>query len=1487
MALSNRQNNLFAAEDWDVAYQAYSQVNFQAYDFETIRTAMIEYIRTNFPENFNDYIESSEFIAIIELLAYLAQSIAFRMDVNTRENFLETAERRDSVFKLARQLGYNPKRNIAASGLLKIVSISTTEPLTDSASTQIGNRTITWNDANNPDAYEQFITIMNSAFGNVNRFSKPVKTGSINKIITDLYEINTAINQPFVYKFKKNINGISRDFEVVNADFEDNSHFYEKHPDPTNNFGIVHRNDGLGLSSTNNGFFLMFKQGTLNSAEFNFEDPVENRRQLIGAENINETDVYFQQVSDQNVVLTKWQKIPNTVGQTLQFNTLAKNTPLLYAIQNVGVEGIELQFADGNFANVPVGNYRAFYRVSANERYSIQPDDVGDVVTTVPYVNQRGESYVLTITSRLQVAINNALPEETLAGIKERAPQSFYAQDRMVSAQDYQVLPLAKSTNIEKLKVTNRTHAGHSRYIDITDPTSTFQTTTSIAEDGALYKENISGSGSFIIDNNNTAVEQIEKVLPLYLKNLELQDFVYSDFRDQWKATQPNKFLLDQYGIKWNTLPKTDRNDTGYLTETFTNVGTVSDVNIANPNLALIQPGHLIKFVDPNDITKYQWVKIVSIRDNGRRVSSSTTADGPFRLSENVKDGFLGNEIITTLRTRFYEVEQARLKTAIERKQTFGLGYDATADLFYIINNNNLDSKSTFSVGNAKDTSGNQRDRSWIIKFTYESIDTLSYRYNVELRGTRYIFESFEDVRFYNINENRIVDSFTGRAKYDTLELPTMNTKGTSIETFEWRDTSTTPDFIGDKWYSTSDGVTFSDIPLKTRSIKYDQVEIDVNTNFGLFRNADSSANVFVNNYNITLGTNFDTSDSTSNINVTIANNTGVIHSLPDSINIDFTSSTFGHNILDANGNISYKHNNTVYTAGNIANMGGGHIYVANANVSGQTGTLVVTNFDTNRHYALDSSGLSSKDVININYIRSKDKLDKPITWAAVKNFTYSDGHTDARKVQVTPFNSTNDDSPDNPIQFSDFVGPQDIVLFEDFNSFDGYTYTKPVKAGILDLRREPGVNFSTDYTRIAGDSTGNAEGLTGTYYNVADYEYFLVKSESIIGASNGFDNTAGKLHNKKVYAVDTGKVYLMSYSSTNLQVVNHYESSTHRAKVGKSFTQNTKEDKVDNVLFKWTHIANNDQRIDPSISNVHEMFVLTSTYYEQVKAYLNVPGTPFPEEPSTLELETEFQNLETFKSASDQLLFKSGRFKMLFGDDAPAELQARFKVVRLPGTSLSDNEIKTNIIKAVNKYFNIDNWEFGDTFYFTELSSYIHQEVGNTIGSIVIVPKKASGVFGDLFQVKCDSDELFLSTATVNDIDIVDKITKENIKPNSATPSFTSYKNPTSEVGPFAINGYYPLYPTEEAANFAGNGTSHQHDFFGKTFYMPNGITFYHGNYTEEEGTAQASTTSTSDVTNNTISGTSATSGSGGSSYSGGSGSGGSGGSGGGGSGY
>ena len=129
------------------------------------------------------------------------------------------------------------------------------------------------------------------------------------KLSTDLYEINTAINRQFVYKFKKNINGISRDFEVVNADFEDNSRTFTKNIlIPLITLVLSSRNDGLGLTAPITDFPNVPNKVHPTCRTYNFEDPVENRRQLIGAENINETDVYFQQVSDPNVVLTKWQK---------------------------------------------------------------------------------------------------------------------------------------------------------------------------------------------------------------------------------------------------------------------------------------------------------------------------------------------------------------------------------------------------------------------------------------------------------------------------------------------------------------------------------------------------------------------------------------------------------------------------------------------------------------------------------------------------------------------------------------------------------------------------------------------------------------------------------------------------------------------------------------------------------------------------------------------------------------------------------------------------------------------------------------------------------------------------------------------------------------------------------------------------------------------------------------------------------------------------
>ena len=131
MATSSRQSAIFGVQNWQQIYQTFREADFKSYDYETLRKSFIDYLRTYYPETFNDYIESSEFIALLDIIAFMGQGLAFRNDLNTRENFIDTAERRDSVIKLANLVSYNPKRNIAGQGYLKVTNISTTENITD------------------------------------------------------------------------------------------------------------------------------------------------------------------------------------------------------------------------------------------------------------------------------------------------------------------------------------------------------------------------------------------------------------------------------------------------------------------------------------------------------------------------------------------------------------------------------------------------------------------------------------------------------------------------------------------------------------------------------------------------------------------------------------------------------------------------------------------------------------------------------------------------------------------------------------------------------------------------------------------------------------------------------------------------------------------------------------------------------------------------------------------------------------------------------------------------------------------------------------------------------------------------------------------------------------------------------------------------------------------------------------------------------------
>ena len=52
MAQKTRQNKIFAAEDYTVVYESYVNANFQAFDYDTIRESMVDYVRNTYPENY-------------------------------------------------------------------------------------------------------------------------------------------------------------------------------------------------------------------------------------------------------------------------------------------------------------------------------------------------------------------------------------------------------------------------------------------------------------------------------------------------------------------------------------------------------------------------------------------------------------------------------------------------------------------------------------------------------------------------------------------------------------------------------------------------------------------------------------------------------------------------------------------------------------------------------------------------------------------------------------------------------------------------------------------------------------------------------------------------------------------------------------------------------------------------------------------------------------------------------------------------------------------------------------------------------------------------------------------------------------------------------------------------------------------------------------------------------------------------------------------
>lgn len=83
-----------------------SNINYNNRDFNDLKSSLINYTKTYFPNTYKDFNETSPGMMLLELNAYVGDVLNFYIDQQYKEMMLPLAEERKSVIQLAKGVGY-------------------------------------------------------------------------------------------------------------------------------------------------------------------------------------------------------------------------------------------------------------------------------------------------------------------------------------------------------------------------------------------------------------------------------------------------------------------------------------------------------------------------------------------------------------------------------------------------------------------------------------------------------------------------------------------------------------------------------------------------------------------------------------------------------------------------------------------------------------------------------------------------------------------------------------------------------------------------------------------------------------------------------------------------------------------------------------------------------------------------------------------------------------------------------------------------------------------------------------------------------------------------------------------------------------------------------------------------------------------------------------------------------------------------------------
>ena len=427
---------------YSVSKKSVKEVRYLNKDFTSFKDNLIEFTKIYFPNQYNDFNESSPGMMFIEMASYVGDVLSYYVDNQFKESLLAFAEEKRTVYNMAQSLGYKPKLSSAST---TDIDVFQTVPAISSGA---GDSYTTKPDLNyamslkagmevQSDTGVSFITTEDCNF----KFSS-----SYDPMTITVYE--SSGNVPVTYLLKK---GVRASSGTVATEFF--------------TFNAAEKYKRIALANQNVLEILSCKDSDGNDwyeVPFLAQDTV-----FTDMENTSKNDDQLYTYSDQAPYLLKLLKtsrrfttfIREDNRTELRFGAGTSDSPDEEIVPNPDEVGSSLPgsptylntaFDPSNFlATKAYGQAPSNTQLTIKYRYggginsNVRANSIRSVQVANVELDETGLNAALVSTVRASIAINNPQPAaggrsvESIVEVKNNALAYFQAQQRAVTKEDY------------------------------------------------------------------------------------------------------------------------------------------------------------------------------------------------------------------------------------------------------------------------------------------------------------------------------------------------------------------------------------------------------------------------------------------------------------------------------------------------------------------------------------------------------------------------------------------------------------------------------------------------------------------------------------------------------------------------------------------------------------------------------------------------------------------------------------------------------------------------------------------------------------------------------------------------------------------------------------------------------------------------------------------------------------------------------------------